>query len=203
MSRLFKVGTARCAVRAAFSGATSLVERPIATVRQRGIPPALRAVTAQRAVPTTSPNCCAPNPAPKAFGVRGGAEQNPQVPLASEDASFRQVPGNAETAVGPNSSIVRGSERESAPTNSRLIGPLIRLNQPVKPSADLTTASNYQFPNLNLLAPGVGLLSSIHFTLHSKEAEQAGATHHERQLTLQRSCRAVASQRRRVNVSTF
>ncbi|MGH7941195.1 MAG: hypothetical protein ACREFR_09010 [Limisphaerales bacterium] len=28
-----------------------------------------------------------------------GAEQNPQVPLASEDA-FAQVPGNAETAVG-------------------------------------------------------------------------------------------------------
>ena len=33
------------------------------------------------------------------------AEQNPQVPLASEDASFRQVPGNAETAVGLTFSV--------------------------------------------------------------------------------------------------
>jgi hypothetical protein len=45
---LFLVGTARCAVRAAFSGETSLVGCPIANV-----PRALRAVTAQRAVPTT------------------------------------------------------------------------------------------------------------------------------------------------------
>jgi hypothetical protein len=41
-------------------------------------------------------NCCAPPRKLSGFG----AEQNPQVPLASEDASFRQVPGNAETAVG-------------------------------------------------------------------------------------------------------
>jgi len=42
--------------------------------------------------PNRFSNCCAPY----AFG----AEQNPQVPLASEDAFLRQVPGNAETAVG-------------------------------------------------------------------------------------------------------
>ena len=54
------------------------------------------------------PNCC---------GGRGGGrgqergrfplpppEQNPQVPLASEDAFLWQVPGNAETAVGTVSS---------------------------------------------------------------------------------------------------
>jgi len=41
------VGTARCAVRAAFSGATILVGHATAQV-----PRALRAVTAQRAVPT-------------------------------------------------------------------------------------------------------------------------------------------------------
>jgi thymidine phosphorylase len=41
------VGTSRCDVRAAFSGATNVVGRPMANV-----PPALRAVTAQRAVPT-------------------------------------------------------------------------------------------------------------------------------------------------------
>jgi hypothetical protein len=46
---------------------------------------------------TNFSNCCAPNPE----SFRGGAEQNPQVPLASEDA-FAQVPGNAETAVGFN-----------------------------------------------------------------------------------------------------
>jgi hypothetical protein len=40
-------------------------------------------------------NCCA-----DALACKSGAEQNPQVPLASEDASFWQVPGNAETAVG-------------------------------------------------------------------------------------------------------
>jgi hypothetical protein len=34
-----------------------------------------------------------------------GSEQNPQVPLASEDA-FAQVPGNAETAVGLFSSAL-------------------------------------------------------------------------------------------------
>ncbi|HEV2455538.1 MAG TPA: hypothetical protein VGY98_14835 [Verrucomicrobiae bacterium] len=41
-------------------------------------------------------DCRAPNPG----SIPGGAEQNPQVPLASEDADLRQVPGNAETAVG-------------------------------------------------------------------------------------------------------
>ncbi|HEY1788429.1 MAG TPA: hypothetical protein VGJ73_09755 [Verrucomicrobiae bacterium] len=46
---LFLVGTARSGVRAAFSGATNVVGRWIAHV-----PPALRAVTAQRAVPTTT-----------------------------------------------------------------------------------------------------------------------------------------------------
>jgi hypothetical protein len=45
--RVPKVGTARCAVRAASSGATSVVEH-----RTANIPPALRAVTAQRAAPT-------------------------------------------------------------------------------------------------------------------------------------------------------
>ncbi|HEX3628288.1 MAG TPA: efflux transporter outer membrane subunit [Verrucomicrobiae bacterium] len=44
------VGTARCAVRAAFSGAMSVVGRSI--VLRWGIPPGIRAVTAQRAVPT-------------------------------------------------------------------------------------------------------------------------------------------------------
>jgi hypothetical protein len=49
-----------------------------------------------------SPNCCEPLTPPSASSDgRGanGSEQNPQVPLASEDA-FAQVPGNAETAVG-------------------------------------------------------------------------------------------------------
>jgi len=41
------VGTARCAVRAAFSGAMTVVDIEI-----EHIPPGLRAVTAQRAVPT-------------------------------------------------------------------------------------------------------------------------------------------------------
>jgi hypothetical protein len=41
-------------------------------------------------------DCRAPNPE----SIPGGAEQNPQVPLASEDADLWQVPGNAETAVG-------------------------------------------------------------------------------------------------------
>ncbi|HXC36433.1 MAG TPA: hypothetical protein VNV43_11200 [Candidatus Acidoferrales bacterium] len=41
------VGTARCAVRAAFSGAMSVVDIEI-----EHIPPGFRAVTAQRAVPT-------------------------------------------------------------------------------------------------------------------------------------------------------
>ncbi len=45
-----QVGTARCAVRAAFSGATSVVGRRNGS--RRRIPPAVRAVTAQRAVPT-------------------------------------------------------------------------------------------------------------------------------------------------------
>ncbi|HEY1787612.1 MAG TPA: hypothetical protein VGJ73_05625 [Verrucomicrobiae bacterium] len=49
---LFLVGTARCAVRAAFSGATNGVGRW--TVPHCGIPPALRAATAQRAVPATT-----------------------------------------------------------------------------------------------------------------------------------------------------
>ncbi|HEY1789188.1 MAG TPA: hypothetical protein VGJ73_13590 [Verrucomicrobiae bacterium] len=40
ISALFLAGTARCAVRAAFSGATNVVER--LTVPHCGIPPALR-----------------------------------------------------------------------------------------------------------------------------------------------------------------
>ena len=43
-------------------------------------------------------NCCEP-PRPHLTLSANGSEQNPQVPLASEDA-FAQVPGNAETAVG-------------------------------------------------------------------------------------------------------
>ena len=45
------VGTARCAVRAAFGGATSVVGHRIAHV-----PPAIRAVTARRAIPTNKPD---------------------------------------------------------------------------------------------------------------------------------------------------
>jgi hypothetical protein len=47
---MFLVGTARCAVRARKPGATNVIGRPIAKV-----PRALRAVTAQRAVPTNTP----------------------------------------------------------------------------------------------------------------------------------------------------
>src|ERR1700739_1375724 len=43
-------------------------------------------------------NCCEPAH-PSVPPMVHGSEQNPQVPLASEDA-FAQVPGNAETAVG-------------------------------------------------------------------------------------------------------
>jgi hypothetical protein len=52
------VGTARCAVRAASSGATNVVG--LSAVQHREIPPALRAVTAQRAVPTTIGNLKSP-----------------------------------------------------------------------------------------------------------------------------------------------
>jgi hypothetical protein len=59
-----------------------------------------------------SPNYCEPLTPPSASSDgRGanGSEQNPQVPLASEDA-FAQVPGNAETAVGLSFSSSSSSE---------------------------------------------------------------------------------------------
>ncbi|HTV41582.1 MAG TPA: hypothetical protein VMF08_13455 [Candidatus Sulfotelmatobacter sp.] len=50
-------------------------------------------------------NCCEPLLPPHDGRGASRSEQNPQVPLASEDA-FAQVPGNAETAVG-NPSVVQ------------------------------------------------------------------------------------------------
>ena len=64
--------------------------------------PTSRAATMRERFSNQFSNCCGRGMAEEHFRPAGydRSEQNPQVPLASEDASLWQVPGNAETAVG-------------------------------------------------------------------------------------------------------